>query len=223
MDVKIKNQYGQNMGPKGHLTRERILAVACDLLLERSLEKIRVSDITRAAELALPTFYLYFSDVHDCVLGVITERCDGLSEVARLLDEDWTPESIFRESQRFVRAYFNFWGENAALLSVRNLVCDTGDERFVRQKYDASMPFLQGFVRKIEQFQCELGMRAGIAPFAIASILMASLERIVAANAAKLQHPDVFIDALIESEAYVIALSLLGRQVPVEVKEVVSS
>ena len=69
LEFARRNQSGQAMGAKGLKTRLRLIEATDELLKTKSLRDLTVSDITRLANTSASTFYLYFTDVPEAVLG----------------------------------------------------------------------------------------------------------------------------------------------------------
>jgi AcrR family transcriptional regulator len=56
-------------------SRQRLLAAARELFVERGYHATRPQDIARAADVGHGTFYLYFADKRDCFLAFAEEAC----------------------------------------------------------------------------------------------------------------------------------------------------
>ena len=68
-------------------SRQRILAAARHLFVERGYHATRSQDIARAADLGHGTFYLHFADKRECFLGFVNQARDQLeSAVEARLD-----------------------------------------------------------------------------------------------------------------------------------------
>ena len=50
------------------------------LMEKKSIEKIRVTEICRAAEIERPTFYYHFRDIPDLLESIVQEDCDQIIE-----------------------------------------------------------------------------------------------------------------------------------------------
>lgn len=63
-------------------SRQRLLAAARKLFIERGYHATRPQDIARAADVGHGTFYLYFSDKRDCFLAFAEAACGELERFA---------------------------------------------------------------------------------------------------------------------------------------------
>ena len=59
--------------PRGQRTRQRLLQAAETVFGEKGYEHASIADITREAEVALGTFYVYFPDKQSIFVEVVDE------------------------------------------------------------------------------------------------------------------------------------------------------
>jgi len=122
------NLLGQKLGRKGRQTRERILAVASELIAEQ--ETLSLSAVARRVPLGMTSLYNYFSDLTELFLAVLEPVMATAEEsFVGQLRERWPDEELAERSYRFTRSMFEFWSRHARLLHLRNSMADTGDER----------------------------------------------------------------------------------------------
>ena len=78
--TQLVNQYGQKMGAKGQLTRQRIMSIALKMLDNSSYKDLTVSDLAAKAKVSNATFYVYFKDIEDvlfaCVEAASLDKCN---------------------------------------------------------------------------------------------------------------------------------------------------
>src|SRR6185437_15438057 len=60
-----------SLTPKGRATRDRIVAAASELMLQRGVARTTVEDIQEAAAISTSQMYHYFADKNDLVAAVI--------------------------------------------------------------------------------------------------------------------------------------------------------
>ena len=121
-----RNQHGQAMGAKGVQTRRRLIEATEKLLRAMPLRELRVTDIAKAARTSTSTFYLYFHDVPEAVLAVISEVSQSTPNFLAMIGDRWDEADAYERAQTFVESYFDQWQAHAALFRVRNLAADEG-------------------------------------------------------------------------------------------------
>jgi len=172
-----QNLYGQAMGSKGFLTREKIISATADLLVRRPLREIKVAEIGQSAGVSTSTFYLYFETVSDVALAAINRIEQATPKLMELLEAPWTREKLLENAKRLVNIYFAFWDEHNALLRVRNFVADEGDKRFVDARRRSVEPLHMLLQQKIRELQADLPEGRRLDPPSTASVILALLER----------------------------------------------
>jgi AcrR family transcriptional regulator len=172
-----QNLYGQEMGSKGFLTREKIISATADLLVRRPLRDIKVAEIGQAAGVSTSTFYLYFETVSDAALAAIERVTQASPKILQLLQSHWTRQNLLENARRLVNLYFLTWDEHHALLRVRNFVADEGDKRFIDARRRSIEPVHLLLQEKIRELQADLPERRRLHPPSTASVILALLER----------------------------------------------
>ncbi|MGA7049693.1 MAG: TetR/AcrR family transcriptional regulator [Mycobacterium sp.] len=82
---------------KGRATRERIVAAASELMLQRGVARTTIEDIQEAAGISTSQMYHYFSDKNDLVGAVIDLQTDQVLGVQHLgLDRIDTIKDLYR-------------------------------------------------------------------------------------------------------------------------------
>ena len=69
---------------KGRATRERIVAAASELMLQRGVARTTIEDIQEAAAISTSQMYHYFADKNDLVAAVIDFQTDHVLSVQHL-------------------------------------------------------------------------------------------------------------------------------------------
>jgi TetR/AcrR family transcriptional regulator, transcriptional repressor for nem operon len=82
---------------KGRATRERIVAAASELMLQRGVARTTIEDIQEAAAISTSQMYHYFADKNDLVAAVIDFQTDNVLSVQRLgLDRIDSIKDLYR-------------------------------------------------------------------------------------------------------------------------------
>lgn len=116
------NKLGQSLGPKGARTRRRIMDATAELVETRSLADVRITDIARAADVAQPNFYTYFTGVEDVVLALAEEV--SLDALAQHLDTDWAGPEGLACARRLVEEAFALWARHRAVIGLAWFLAD---------------------------------------------------------------------------------------------------
>jgi TetR/AcrR family transcriptional regulator, transcriptional repressor for nem operon len=82
---------------KGRATRERIVAAASELMLQRGVARTTIEDIQEAAAISTSQMYHYFADKNDLVSAVIDFQTDNVLSVQHLgLDRIDSIKDLYR-------------------------------------------------------------------------------------------------------------------------------
>ena len=177
-----RNLDGQRLGRKGAETRERLITALESLLEHRPIRDIRAADIVREAGAAPPSFYRYFESVDDVLLAAIAERASAGAALLELVRRPWEPGRIQLRATAFAEAFLVYWEQHFALLHVRNMATDEGDERFSILRWASIEPLFNELAKKARQRQAEGRVAADVDPEALAGVLLSSLERMGAGS-----------------------------------------
>ena len=200
------------MGTKGLQTRRRLIAATEDLLKTTSLRELRVADIARAAETSTSTFYLYFRDVPEAVLAVISELSQSTPTFLAIVGRRWDESEAYDRAQNFVETYIDYWQAHAALFRVRNLAADEGDERFLLARANAVVPLLEALAARIEERQQAGALPSDLHSFSTAGALLAMIERLATLTPAHMSgRRGVTQDRIVHAAAFFAAVVLGGR------------
>jgi len=207
-----RNQHGQAMGTKGLQTRRRLIAATEDLLKATTLRDLRVADIARAAKTSTSTFYLYFRDVPEAVLAVISEVSQSTPTLLAILGERWEESEAYDRAQNFVETYIDYWQTHSALFRVRNLAADEGDERFVLARANSVTPLLEALSARIQERQDAGGLPVDLHAHSTAGALLAMIERLATLTPAHLLgRRGITQDRIVHAAAFFAAVVLGGR------------
>ena len=111
--------------PKGKRTRFRLKIAAVSVLAEVGYQDLKVSDICEQAEVALGTFYTYFTDKSEIAAEVLLDFTDDLYEQGRSAARGASDyQAILRTNQFFAAAYQRNSGLVRCLVQLEDMVAD---------------------------------------------------------------------------------------------------
>lgn len=138
---------------KSEQTRRRIIE-ATKALISQGKYTAKITDIARAAKIAQPHFYIYFSGVQDVVYAIAEEIYSANSGGFSISPEvDWRGESGFLLVRKAVEAGFAKWRENFAINSICLLLADKEEGRFRELRVRRYKFLSEIFSEKIRQAQ----------------------------------------------------------------------
>lgn len=118
------------VGRKSEQTRRRIIE-ATKQLISQGKYTTKITDIARAAKIAQPHFYIYFSCVQDVVYAIAEEIYGtGTGGFPASLSADWSDAQGFSLARESVEACLTKWRENYAINSICALLADKEQGRF---------------------------------------------------------------------------------------------
>jgi AcrR family transcriptional regulator len=170
------NLQGQRLGRKGRDTRERIIAVAGELLSDPSEDGlITLSEVARRADLRIGSLYTYFADLSELMLALLEPvMATAEDEYVHLLRDQWPDKELEGKSLAFVSAYYNFWRKHSRLLHLRNTMADRGDERLLQHRVRSAMPVMRLIASQMGAQPSTYGNPMS----SMATVLMTGLERV---------------------------------------------
>lgn len=220
------NLFGQRLGRKGQETRERILSTALRLIEASNGLPITLSAVAREANVGMTTLYLYFPDLGDLMLAVVTRVSNFAGEAFedRLLSR-WPDESLRASCLGFLRSYYQFWTRHAQVLRMRNRYADVGDARFLEYRTRASHPIVRALIQQMDSDLDDANTPTG----GIATILLISFERLATIVCSPSFYSAIkddgiydesgFIERLILSEAEIMTLAIRQQRDAVQGRE----
>ena len=112
-------------------------------------------------------------------------------------------------ARELVEALLEYWDSHRAILSVRNLSAQEGDQRFRAVRNESLRPLLEGLAAKVEESQRVGRVAREVAPMAAAAALAAMLER-TAAFHSDLELLGVQRNELVETTARIVYQTVTG-------------
>lgn len=173
--VRGRRVSARSSRPKSEATREKLCRAVARLLEQKPLLALKVADIASASAVAPSTFYIYFADIHEAALGalefVAKARPDLEARVAAIGRVDTE-----RRVRLLLNEYLAFWDDHYAILRMRNLAADEGDQRFREVRAKMLMPMIEAIAAKIVEFRGE--EPGGVPAVALATLLCGAMERL---------------------------------------------
>jgi AcrR family transcriptional regulator len=149
-------------GPKWIRTRQRIMDATAALLADRPLADVRITEITRAAELAQPVFYDYFANMEEAVLAIA--RDISADSLGVYLEPDWDGEAGLDHARRLVEAAIELWRRHRAIFSIVNVLADNRREGFAAVRVRQMRTIYKSFEAKIRRSQAAGRIDPAITP-----------------------------------------------------------
>ncbi|MCX7283203.1 MAG: TetR/AcrR family transcriptional regulator [Novosphingobium sp.] len=209
------NLNGQKLGRKGRDTRDRIIAVAEEILAEQGdAGLITLSEVARRASIRIGTLYLYFADMTELILAVLEPVMATIEdEYVHLVRAYWPDDDLNARAHQFVQAYFGFWARHSRVLHLRNSMADRGDERMLVHRVRSAIPVMRLLVTQMDSRP----MERGTPDSSMATALMTGLERVATVMTDdKLTHvlnePVNPMTYLLDAEARMFELAIRDRR-----------
>jgi AcrR family transcriptional regulator len=207
------NLLGQRLGRKGRDTRDRIICATEKLLAEPAGTPISLSAVAREASLGMTTLYLYFSDLPELLIAVLTPiMATAERTYIGLLRARWRDEDLGEHCLRFVEAYYAFWVSNSRILHMRNAYADNNDERMRLARIDSSRMIIDLLVDQMDGPVSASPTRSPT--YSMATVLLTGIERMITvatdANFRNLvpEDTDPWIRSLMGAEARLLELAI---------------
>ena len=195
------------LGTRGIRTQARLLDALRRLLAEKTIAWISVADIARTSGMSPATFYRYFRDVDEAALALAEEAAADIDKSVAAVGPSWDGDEGFANVMAFVEAFLAHWQRNQAVLRLRNLAAEEGDEEFSEVRLRTLRPVNQAISAKIREHQREGNVVSEIHPTIAATALVGMLERIGAhrPNYERRGH-----EALVRTTAVIVQQSVCG-------------
>jgi AcrR family transcriptional regulator len=199
------NQNGQALGPKGRVTRERLMNATAELLGSHTVSDLQVADIAAGAGTSTAAFYRYFADASSAALAVVGTCTQSTEALLHLAAEDWSAADAFKRANIFVCTYIETWERHAAVLHMRNLAAEAGDARFSAARERGVRPLQDALAARVKRAQADGRMTSALTPAATAGALIALLERMAAVSRIPSAQPEITHDSLVTATAFILA------------------
>jgi len=202
---------GRPLGRRAQQTRRRLLDATCELLESHGIRDLRVVEVARKVGTSPATFYQYFRDVDEAVLVLSDELTDELHPLAQLLDKPWNGKSGLDAARTIVDGYFRFWDRHRAIMRVRNLAADEGDQRFRDVRNRALGLLTDRIASAVAENQRAGRIVDEISPYSAAAAMVSMMER-MATYHFDLEPRGVTRADLVETTARILHQTVTGRK-----------
>jgi AcrR family transcriptional regulator len=170
------NLNGQRLGRKGRDTRDRIIAVAQEIIAEYDEAQITISEVARRANLRMASLYVYFADLTELGLAMLDPvMAESESSYLELLRTPWPDAELGQRCEQFVHGFYHFWQRHSGILHLRNTMADRKDSRMTEHRINAARPVIALIVRQMGHDPADTGSSA----VGMATVLYMGFERAV--------------------------------------------
>ncbi len=170
------NLNGQRLGRKGRDTRDRIIAVAQEIIASEDEAQITFSEVARRANIRMASIYVYFADMTELVLALLEPvMAEAETSYLGLLRTHWPEDELGARCAQFVQGFYRFWQRHSGILHLRNTMADRKDIRMTEYRVNAARPVISLLVA---QMGYDAQMRGSVA-VGMATVLYMGFERAV--------------------------------------------
>ncbi|MBV9842357.1 MAG: TetR/AcrR family transcriptional regulator [Sphingomonadaceae bacterium] len=155
------------------------MAAAQELLQTMSAVSLTATAIARKASTSSATFYVYFDDVSDVVLALAREASEDLGAVHAVLAAWRAGKDTQVGARDFFEIYRAYWDRHRAILGIRNMEADRGDQRFLAIRSRAGMSIIAELAALIREGHPD-GSLTEDQSIARATVIFAAIERLAA-------------------------------------------
>lgn len=139
--------------PKGERTRAKIMQVAKELFEARPLEDVRVVEITRAAGLTQPNFYVYFDTIEDVIIALAEEIKTAPDALCELVEQDWTDGKGLERARELVRRTMQYYDEHGPVILMITRLADRGRAPFSKIRVRLTRRLFKAFEEQVRRAQ----------------------------------------------------------------------
>jgi AcrR family transcriptional regulator len=210
MTARQKDQAGRDLGSRALQTRQKFLDATAQLLEERSILDISVTEIARRVDSVSSLFYHYFKGVEDAAQQLAIEASAEMPAMVELIDGSWEGEAGLTRARHLVEAYLNHWEKYHGVLLLRNHAADRGDKVFLQIRKEALEPLIEKLSELIETNKQRGKVAADVTPYLAASALVSILEKL-SSYARNLRHFNADRKNLVDTCARIIHNTVEGN------------
>lgn len=204
-----KDQLGRDLGSRALQTRQKFLDATAQLLEERSILDISVTEIARRVDSVSSLFYHYFKDVEDAARHLATEASAEMPAMVALIDGSWEGDEGLQRARNLVEAYLRHWEKYHGILLLRNHAADRGDKNFLTIRKNALEPLIEKLTDLIAASKAAGRVAADVQPYIAASALVSILEKL-SSYARNLKHFRANRQDLVDTCARMIYSTVTG-------------
>lgn len=195
--MTLKNQLGQKMGPKGQITRRRIVDKARALIAVTPYNALSSTEVAREAGVSVATFYTYYKDLDALLLDCVTEALAASDSIFEALTDSWKASDLTHNVEQFVANYMAYWDKYRCELRILSIESDKGKPAFINLRVDLSNRIIEALGLKFKECRPILNNH-----FMLASVIYTSMERLASLDRNMLAS---FADRELTSGAHVMS------------------
>ncbi len=170
------NLNGQRLGRKGRDTRDRIIAVAREIVDGDDDTLITLSEVARRAHLRMASLYVYFADLSELVQAMLEPvMAEAEASYLEMLRSSWPDGELKQHCASFVQGFYEFWQRNSSILHLRNTMADRKDSLMTNHRINAARPVISLLVQQMGHDPDARGSSA----IGMATVLYMGFERAV--------------------------------------------
>ena len=209
MTSRQKDQAGRDLGSRAMQTRQKFLDATAQLLEERSILDISVTEIARRVDSVSSLFYHYFKGVEDAAQQLAVEASAEMPAMVKLIDGSWEGDCGLKRARALVEAYLDHWEKYHGVLLLRNHAADRGDQAFLTLRKEALEPLIEKLSELISENKKKGKVAEDITPYLAASALVSILEKL-SSYARNLKHFNANRKELVDTCARIIHNTVEG-------------
>jgi AcrR family transcriptional regulator len=203
---------GRRLGRRAQATRRRLLDATGELLAVKGVLDLTVVEIARKVGTSPASFYQYFQNVEEAVLALSEEVGSELADLVGLVDQPWRGRPGFDACRELVRRFISYWDDNRAVLRIRDLAAQEGDERFREVRNQSLSLITDRLTEKIAEAQAGGRVAAEVTPYAAASAMVAMMGRMAAYHRTLEPMGRFTSDDMVETVARIVYQTVTGRR-----------
>jgi AcrR family transcriptional regulator len=202
---------GRRLGRRAQETRRKLLVATEELLATKGLRDLTVVEIARQVGTSPASFYQYFQNVDEAVLALSEEIGAELDHLGGLVEQPWRGRQGYEACRELVRQFIGYWDANRAVLRIRDLAAQEGDQRF-REVRNLSLSMITDrLTDKIAESQAAGRVGQEITPYAAASAMVAMMGRMAAYHRTLEPMGKFTPDDMVDTVAHIVFQTVTGR------------
>ena len=209
-EKKMKDQAGRDLGSRALKTPQKFLDATAQLLEERSILDISVTEIARRVDSVSSLFYHYFKGVEDAAQQLAREASEEMPAMVQIIEGGMDGEEGLQRARKLVQAYLDHWEKYHGVLLLRNHAADRGDRVFLKIRKDALEPLIEKLTALITESRQQGRVAEDIHPYLAASALVSILEKL-SAYSRSLKHFNAGPRDLVDTCARMIYNTVTGQ------------
>ena len=203
---------GRRLGRRAQATRRRLLDATAELLTLKGVLDLTVVEIARQVGTSPASFYQYFQNVEEAVLALSEEVGEELAALVGFVEQSWSGRRGFDACRDLVRGFIEYWDHNRAVLRIRDLAAQEGDERFREVRNQSLSMITDRLTDKIAEAQRGGRVAAEVTPYAAASAMVAMMGRMAAYHRTLEPMGRFTSDDMVETVARIVYQTVTGRR-----------